>query len=70
MVSPALFQLAAQLKAPTSLADLGLERHAIGGIAKTVAAAPVANPRDFTEEDVSYLVRHAYLDKQPPPERK
>jgi maleylacetate reductase len=67
-VAPALFQLADRLKAPTSLADLGLELDTIKGIAETVAAAPVVNPRDFTEEDVSYLLRQAYLDKAPLPE--
>jgi maleylacetate reductase len=69
-VAPALFQLAARLKAPTSLADLGLKLDTIEGIAETVAAAPVVNPRDFTEEDVSYLLRQAYLDKAPLPEGK
>jgi maleylacetate reductase len=64
-VAPALFQLAAQLKASTSLADLGLEPDAIEGVAKHVAGAPVANPRAFTEEDVSYLVRQAYLNQEP-----
>ena len=57
-----MFELATQLKAPTSLADLGFELDAIEVVAKTVAGAPVANPRDFTEEDVSYLVRQAYLE--------
>jgi hypothetical protein len=38
-------------------------------VAKTVAAAPVANPRVFTEEDVSYLVRQAYWGNQPLRER-
>jgi maleylacetate reductase len=64
-VAPALFRLAAQLQAPTSLADLGLRPDAIAGVAKTVAGAPVANPRPFTEEDVSYLVQQAYVDKGP-----
>jgi maleylacetate reductase len=68
-VGSALFDLAAQLKAPISLADLGLESDAIAAVAKTVAAAPVSNPRDLTEEDVSYLVRQAYLGKKPPQER-
>jgi maleylacetate reductase len=64
-VAPALFKLAAQLKAPTSLADLGLGLDAIEGVAKTVAGAPVANPRAFTEEDVRYLVRQAYFGEEP-----
>jgi maleylacetate reductase len=68
-VAPAVFQLATQLQAPTSLADLGLELDAIEVVAKTVVGAPVANPRHFTEEDVSYLVRQAYLGKEPLRER-
>ena len=64
-VALALFQLAAQLKAPTALADLGLGLDAIGGVARTVAGAPVANPRAFTEEDVGYLVRQAYFYREP-----
>jgi alcohol dehydrogenase class IV len=64
-----LFELATQLEAPTSLADLGFELDAIDMVAKIVAEAPVANPRRFTEEDVSYLVRQAYWGKQPLRER-
>ena len=64
-VGAALFELATQLEAPTSLADLGFELDAIDMVAKSVAGAPVANPRDFTEEDVRYLVRQAYLGKEP-----
>ena len=68
-VGPALFQLATRLQAPTSLADLGLELDAIEVVAKTVVGTPVTNPRDFTEDDVSYLVRQAYLGKEPLRER-
>ena len=68
-VGPALFELATRLDAPTSLADLGLELEAIDAVAKTVAGAPVSNPRAFTEEDVRYLVQQAYLGKRPLPER-
>jgi maleylacetate reductase len=64
-VAPALFELATQLKAPTSLADLGFELDAIDAVAKTVAGAPVSNPRAFTEEDVRYLVQQAYLGRRP-----
>jgi maleylacetate reductase len=66
-VGVALFELATQLEAPTALADLGIEPDAIEVVAKTVAGEGVANPRDFTEEDVSYLLRQAYLGKQPLP---
>ena len=68
-VAPALFELATQLHAPTSLADLGLELNAAEMVAKIVAGDPAANPREFTEEDVSYLVRRAYLGEEPLQER-
>jgi maleylacetate reductase len=68
-IGPALFELAIQLQAPTSLADLGLERNAIEDVGKIVAGAPVTNPRDFTEDDVSYLVLQAYLGNKPSQER-
>jgi maleylacetate reductase len=68
-VGPALFELAVQLRAPTSLADLGLERDAIEDVGKIVAGVPVSNPRDITEDDVSYLVRQAYLGNKPSQER-
>jgi maleylacetate reductase len=69
-VGPALFELATQLGAPTSLADLGLESDAIEVVGQTVAGAPVSNPRDFTEEDVCYLVRQAHMGRKPQRERK
>ncbi len=69
-VGPALFELATQLEAQTSLADLGLESDAIEVVGQIVARAPVANPRDFTEEDVIYLVRQAYMGTKPQRERK
>jgi maleylacetate reductase len=69
-VGPALFELANQLGAPTSLADLGLQSDAIEVVGKIVARGPVSNPRDFTEEDVCYLVRQAYMGTKPQRERK
>jgi maleylacetate reductase len=69
-VGAALFELATQLGAPTSLAELGLKSDTIEVVGKTVAGAPVANPRDFTEEDVCYLVRQAYMGSKPQRERK
>jgi maleylacetate reductase len=64
-VGPALFELATLLEAPTSLADLGLKSGAIEVVGKIVAGAPVSNPRDFTEEDVCYVVRQAYMGSKP-----
>jgi maleylacetate reductase len=72
-VAPAMFDLAIQLGAPTSLSKLGLEPDAIEAVAKIVApragTAPVSNPRDFAEEDVKYLLLQAYLGKRPQAER-
>jgi maleylacetate reductase len=72
-VAPAMFDLATQLGAPTSLSKLGLEPDAIEAVAKIVApragTAPVSNPRDFAEEDVMYLLLQAYLGKRPQAER-
>jgi maleylacetate reductase len=68
-VAPALFEHATKLNAPTSLAHIGLTPDAIEVVAKIVAAAPVANPRDFTEEDVRYLMRRAFLGEEPLQER-
>jgi len=64
-VGPALFELASQLRAPTSLADLGLEADAIEAVALIVSGSPVSNPRGFTKEDVYYLVQQAYLGNKP-----
>lgn len=68
-VGPALFELANRLQAPTSLAELGLDLESIPDVAKIISASPVANPRDYTEENVVVLMEQAYLGKQPTPER-
>ena len=68
-VGEALFELATQLRAPTRLADLGLPVDAIQTVGEAVAATPVSNPRDFTQEDVCYLVQQAYLGAKPSSER-
>jgi maleylacetate reductase len=65
----ALFELAARLRAPTSLADLGLHQNSIAEIAKLIDANPVANPRDYSEEDVVLLLEQAYMGTRPMPER-
>ena len=64
-VGPALFDLATQLEAPTSLADLGLEASAIDVVGETVSAAPISNPRTFAEHDLGYLLRQAYVGNRP-----
>jgi maleylacetate reductase len=68
-VGDALFELATELHAPTRLADLGLEADAIPAVGEAVVASPVSNPRDFTKEDVCYLVQQAYLGRKPSEER-
>ena len=68
-VGPALFELATQLRAPTSLAELGLDHDSIPGVAKIIGASPVSNPRDYTEENVVGLMEQAYLGTKPMPER-
>lgn len=64
-VGPAVFELATQLHAPTSLAELGLDHDAISEVAKIIGAAPVSNPRDYTEEQVVLLLEQAYLGIKP-----
>ena len=68
-VGPALFELATQLHAPTSLAELGLDHDSIPAVAKIIAASPVPNPRDYSEENVVVLIEQAYLGTKPMPER-
>jgi alcohol dehydrogenase class IV len=51
------------------LADLGLPADAIMRSVMPFAATPVSNPRDFTKEDVCYLVHQAYLGAKPSEER-
>ena len=60
-VGPAVFELATQLHAPTSLAQLGLDHGAIPEVAKIIGASPVSNPRDYTEQQVVVLLEQAYL---------
>ena len=62
-------ELATQLRAPTSLAELGLDHDSIPGVAKIIGASPVSNPRDYTEENVVGLMEQAYLGTKPMPER-
>lgn len=64
-VGPAVFELATQLHVPTSLAELGLDHDAISEVAKIIGAAPVSNPRDYTEEQVVLLLEQAYLGIKP-----
>ena len=66
-VPPALFELAGELGAPTSLADLGLSIEAIDEVAKIIAESDVPNPREFTQDDLVFLLRRAYMGERPQP---
>jgi maleylacetate reductase len=65
LVGAALFDLATQINAPTSLAALGLARDAIDAVAETVAGAGVINPRPVTQSDLILLLRSAYAGTRP-----
>jgi hypothetical protein len=60
-VGQAVFDLATQVGAPTSLADLGLRPDATDA----VAAATVVNPRPVTEPDLVHLLRAAFAGTRP-----
>jgi maleylacetate reductase len=65
LVGAALFDLATQINAPTSLAALGLARDTIDAVAETVAGASVINPRPVTQSDLILLLRSAYAGTRP-----
>ncbi len=55
----ALFDLATQIKTPTSLADLGLEAGAIEAVGNTVSAAPISNPQTLPSKiSITYRGSH------------
>jgi maleylacetate reductase len=66
-VPPALFELARDLRAPASLAELGLNIDAIDEVAKNIAESDVPNPREFTRDDLGSLLRRAYVGERPQP---
>jgi hypothetical protein len=47
------------------LAELGLDHDAVAEVAKIIGAAPVSNPRDYTEENVLVLMEQTYLGTKP-----
>jgi maleylacetate reductase len=67
-VPPALFGLARQLGAPTSLASLGLDAGALGAVDWTAAVGTVANPRAFAETDLTHLVERTCRGEEPQPD--
>jgi maleylacetate reductase len=68
-VPHALFGLARQLGAPTSLAGLGLDVRALGAVNWTAAVGTVANPRAFVETDLTSLVQRTCRGEEPQPDR-
>jgi maleylacetate reductase len=64
-VGTALFDLAASLGAPTSLAELGFAEEGIEVVAAEVARADATNPRSFTEADLVRLLRDAHEGRHP-----
>ncbi|MDQ4093863.1 MAG: maleylacetate reductase [Actinomycetota bacterium] len=65
LVGAALFDLATEIDAPTSLARLGLTDDAIDPVAETVVGAGVVNPRPVTGSDLVLLLRNAYAGTRP-----
>jgi maleylacetate reductase len=66
-VAPALFDLAVEIGAPTSLADLGLQRGDVAAAAAGVDPSRVASPRVFDGDDLRRLVRRAFDGQRPRP---
>ena len=52
-----MFDVTSQIKAPSFLADLGLEAGAIETVGETVSAAPISKARTFTQQDLENLLR-------------
>ncbi|HLU60300.1 MAG TPA: maleylacetate reductase [Pseudonocardia sp.] len=63
----ALWDLAAKLGAPRSLAELGLPSSGIGEVVGQAVASPYANPRPVTADDLTRLVRAAHRGERPGP---
>ena len=55
-----VFELAASLPVPHSLAELGLAEADIARAAELATSAPYPNPRAFTAQDVAELLRQAW----------
>jgi maleylacetate reductase len=64
-VGAALFDLAAGIAAPTSLAALGLQAPAVDAVAATVAAGEVTNPRPVTGPDLVRVLQCAHRGIRP-----
>jgi maleylacetate reductase len=60
-----LFDLAARLGAPTSLAALGVREADLDRVSAAALQAPYPNPRVLTHEGVRGLLQNAYLGRRP-----
>jgi maleylacetate reductase len=64
-VSGALYDLAVELGAPTSLAAIGVEEAALEQIAEATVRSPVKNPRPVDADEVVELLASAYRGERP-----
>jgi maleylacetate reductase len=64
-VPGALWDLAAALGAPTSLAELGMDPAGLPEVVRQVMAAPYASPRPVTAADAAALLDHAQKGTRP-----
>jgi maleylacetate reductase len=61
----ALWDLATKLGAPRSLAELGMPASGVSEVVRQAVAAPYANPRPLTEDDLTRLVESAHRGERP-----
>lgn len=64
-VAPGLFDLAAGLGAPTSLAELGWGLDSVSDVVEAALAAPVTHPRELSGSELDRLLRRAYAGSRP-----
>jgi maleylacetate reductase len=63
----ALFDMAVDIGAPTSLAQLGMREEDLDRAAQLAADPPPWNPRAVTVEDMRALLEDAFLGRRPEP---
>lgn len=63
----ALWDLATKLGAPRSLAELGMPASGVAEVVRQASAAPYANPRPVTADDLTRLVEAAHRGDRPAP---
>ena len=65
LAAPALYDLAASLGAPTSLAALGLKAGDLDKAADIAVQNPYYNPRPITREGIRALLQDAFEGRRP-----